>query len=292
MAEPALSPPMPSGSACDPRWRADLEALLALDERSLPSSDGLPMSDSDTQRPFLTYSLDAIKLLFADRPDIYVSGDLLVYYIGSNEFGKPVRGQVGPDVLAVIGVEDRPRDSYVMWREGPPPSFVMEIASNRTWKRDRNEKRAIYQAMGVKEYFLYDPRQNYRPPRLLGLRLYRGTYREIPSSRMPNDENGVESATLGLYAHVDSRRAGCAGSTPPPASTCAPTTNRTANAGKRKRPGTGVRTTATRRGSGTEAAPCGTSRVTRAPLVSLEYWRRNTATAGRRRARRSTAPIA
>ena len=203
MAEPALSLPMPSGSACDPRWRADLEALLALDERSLPSSDGLPMSDSDTQRPFLTYSLDAIKLLFADRPDVYVSGDLLVYYIGSNGFGKPVRGQVGPDVLAVFGVEDRPRDSYVMWREGPPPSFVMEIASNRTWKRDRNEKRAIYQAMGVKEYFQYDPRQNYRPPRLVGLRLYRGAYREIPFSRMPNDEHGVESATLGLYAHVD-----------------------------------------------------------------------------------------
>ena len=49
------------------------------------------------------------------------------------------------------------RRSYAIWREGKPPEFVMEIASASTWRRDRDEKPAIYESLGVREYFLYDP---------------------------------------------------------------------------------------------------------------------------------------
>ncbi|MXY57737.1 MAG: Uma2 family endonuclease [Gammaproteobacteria bacterium] len=203
MAEGGLALPMQPGSTCDPRWRAQLEALLALDERSLPSSDDEPMADSDTQLWPLTYSIHAIAARFADREDVYVSGDLFVHYVARREAGMPVHGQIAPDVLVVFGVEDRVRDSYVVWREGKPPDFVMEISSNRSWRRDRIEKRTIYEAMGVKEYFIYDPREKFRPPRLIGLRLQQSRYREIPFEPMPNGKRGLRSTTLGLYARVD-----------------------------------------------------------------------------------------
>lgn len=203
MAEAALALPMQPGSTCDPRWRAQLDKLLALDERSLPSSDGEPMADSDTQLWPLTYSIDAIAARFSDRSDVYVSGDLFVHYLARTEAGMPVRGQIAPDVLAVFGVEDSVRDSYVVWREGKPPDFVMEISSNRTWRRDRIEKRAIYEAMGVTEYFIYDPRERFRPPRLIGLRLQQGRYLEIPFETMRNGKRGLPSVTLNLCARVD-----------------------------------------------------------------------------------------
>ncbi|MDE0659567.1 MAG: Uma2 family endonuclease [Gammaproteobacteria bacterium] len=203
MAEGGLALPMQPGSTCDPRWRAQLEALLALDERSLPSSDDEPMADSDTQLWPLTYSIHAIAARFAAREDVYVSGDLFVHYVARREAGMPVHGQIAPDVLVVFGVEDRVRDSYVVWREGKPPDFVMEISSNRSWRRDRTEKRTIYEAMGVKEYFIYDPREKFRPPRLIGLRLQQSRYREIPLEPMPNGKRGLRSTTLGLYARVD-----------------------------------------------------------------------------------------
>ncbi len=203
MAQAALAMPMRPGSTCDPRWRERLQSLLALDERSLPSSDDEPMADSDTQLWPLTYSIDAIAARFADRPDVYVSGDLFVHYLAHAVSGMPVRGQIAPDVLAVFDVDDRVRDSYVVWREGKPPDFVMEISSNRSWRRDRTEKRTIYEAMGVREYFIYDPREKYQAPRLVGLRLEHGRYEEIPVGILPNGERGTPSATLGLSAHVD-----------------------------------------------------------------------------------------
>ena len=105
MAEAALAMPMKPGSTCDPRWRARLNGILALDERSLPSSDDEPMADSDAQLWPLTYSVDAIAARFSDRDDVYVSGDIFVYYVARNIAGMPVRGQIAPDVLAVRGVE-------------------------------------------------------------------------------------------------------------------------------------------------------------------------------------------
>ena len=57
--------------------------------------------------------------------------------------------------------------------------------------------------MGVTEYFIYDPREKFRPPRLIGLRLERGRYREIPFETMPNGDQGMRCASLNLYARLD-----------------------------------------------------------------------------------------
>ena len=107
---------------------------------------------------------------------------------------------VAPDVLVAFGVGERLRDSYVMWQEDKPPDFVMEIASESTWKRDRDEKPARYASLGVGEYFLYDPVGGRLEPRLQGYALHGGRYRRLREERLGNGERGVCSPVLGLCA--------------------------------------------------------------------------------------------
>jgi Uma2 family endonuclease len=63
---------------------------------------------------------------------------------------------LAPDVL-VARVDDHPRSSYDVEREGVPPSFVLEVISPESWNRDLNTKPERYEVMGVTEYALYDP---------------------------------------------------------------------------------------------------------------------------------------
>ena len=158
-----------------------------------PSSDGIPMAESDTQRIPLMDTSAALSLHFSDRPDVYVSADILIYY----EMGNP-RRCVAPDVLVVIGVPDHRRDSYFTWRDGKPPDFVLEITSNSTQARDATAKRDIYAAMGVTEYWRYDPTGRYFDPPLIGEVLdNQGQYRRIDVSDRDRILRGY-SEVLGL----------------------------------------------------------------------------------------------
>ena len=107
-----------------------------------------------------------------------------------------------PDVLVAFGVGSHRRRSYAIWQEGKPPEFVMEIASVSTWRRDRDEKPAIYESLGVREYFLYDPVGGRLEPRLQGHVLRDGRYRPLRPERLPNGERGLRSETLGLWAYL------------------------------------------------------------------------------------------
>src|SRR5712692_362625 len=86
-----------------------------------PSSDGLPMAESDSQRKPLTYAVEALDLYFQERADVYVSGNLFIYY----EEGNP-EAVVAPDVFVVFGAPKHRRSSYMLWNEPKAPDFVME----------------------------------------------------------------------------------------------------------------------------------------------------------------------
>ena len=45
-----------------------------------PSEDGQPMAESDFQREPLTYAVEALGAYFQQRADVYVSGNLFIYY--------------------------------------------------------------------------------------------------------------------------------------------------------------------------------------------------------------------
>jgi Uma2 family endonuclease len=133
--------------------------------------------------------VDTIQTLqdsFADRPRVYVSGNLLLYYEEGNR-----RKHVAPDVLVTIGIDKEPRrDYYLVWKEGKAPDFVGEITSKTTKREDQRTKLAIYRdILQVREYVLFDPRAEYLKPPLQGFRLAGGNYVPIEpvDGRLPSE---------------------------------------------------------------------------------------------------------
>ena len=159
-----------------------------------PSSDGEPMAESEWQYTPLTETVSTLRVRYHERDDVYVGGDMLIYYrMNRNDVS------VAPDVFAVFGVTGtHPRDSWLVWREGKAPDFIMEIASSGTWRRDATEKRRIYADMGVTEYVRFDPTGTYFTPALV-LETLEGTdYRE---QSLSTDSSGIlraHSAVLEL----------------------------------------------------------------------------------------------
>ena len=159
-----------------------------------PSSDGQPMAETPVHRDAM---MDAILILtrhFAKRPDVYVSGNMLLYY----EEGEP-RKSVAPDVFVVLGASrDEDRDTYLIWREPKAPDFVLEVTSKSTRKNDLVTKHALYEALGVAEYFLFDPRAEYLNPPLQGFALRCGRYAPVAATRLVDGARALHSETLGL----------------------------------------------------------------------------------------------
>ena len=119
-----------------------------------PSEDGEPMADNDWQYIAISDTVAALRNRYSRHTDVYVAGDMLVYYRMND-----VSARTAPDVYVVFGSNgNHRRDSWLVWREGKAPDFVMEVASPRTWRRDADRKRQIYAEMGVTEYWRFDPK--------------------------------------------------------------------------------------------------------------------------------------
>ena len=162
-----------------------------------PSGDGKPMAENDAQLAAIHYGIGALRVYYEDRDDVYVSGDLLMYY----EEGNP-KVSVAPDVFVVFGVEDRVRMNYLVWKEGKAPDFVLEVASRSTWREELGSRRKIYAQLGVKEYWLYDPTGEYLTPVLQGIRLAGSTYVRQLAVSTSDGALALPSATLGLELHA------------------------------------------------------------------------------------------
>ena len=163
------------------------------ESRLYPETDGQPMAASDDHRRVLTRILRVLEAFFKDNPEVYVSGDLLMYYVQ----GDP-RKAVAPDVLVSFGIGQKARRTYLVWQEGKPPDFVMEMASESTYQKDLGEKMQIYANLGITDYFLCDIEGLYLPTPLMGFTLVDGRYQPVPQAT----DGGVHSATLGLALHL------------------------------------------------------------------------------------------
>ena len=170
---------------------------LPAEDPLYPSSDGKPLAENDWQLEAILSAVDVLRGYFEEQPDVYVSGDLLVCY----EEGKP-RKSVAPDVFVVIGAPRHNRMTYKLWEEPKAPDFVLEVASRNTWKEDVGPKRAIYAAIGVREYWLFDPKKEYFDPPLQGLSLANGVYGPLPA-RVEAGRRTLSSAVLGLDLQVE-----------------------------------------------------------------------------------------
>ena len=162
-----------------------------------PSSDGKPLAENDWQLEAILAALDILRGHFEERPDVYVSGDLLIYY----EEGNP-RKAVAPDVFVVLGAAKHKRMIYKLWEEPKAPDFVLEVASKNTWKEDVGPKRATYAQLGIREYWLFDPKGEYWDPPLQGLTLEDGSYRPL-SARVEAGRRTLRSTVLGMDLWAD-----------------------------------------------------------------------------------------
>ena len=149
-----------------------------------PSSDGERMAETDFQSTPLINTVSALRVRYHDRPDVYVAGDMLIYYhMNRTDLS------IAPDVYAVFGAPgNHPRDSWLVWREGKAPDFVLEIASEGTWRRDVGVKRDTYAQIGVAEYWRFDPTGRFFTPPLVGERLVGTEYRPVA---VVEDEAGI-----------------------------------------------------------------------------------------------------
>ena len=162
-----------------------------------PSGDGKPLSENDWQLRAILGSFAALDLHFRNRPDVYVSADLLIYH----EEGNP-RARVAPDVFVVFGVPKKKRPIYKLWEEGVVPAFVMEVASRGTWREDEGRKAKLYERLGVREYFQHDPTGEYLGLNLKGRRLVGDAYEPLPLVEYLNGTVMLRSETLGLDLRV------------------------------------------------------------------------------------------
>ena len=160
-------------------------------------SDGEPMGETPQHIDNMIYLLEPLKAWFAADPQVFVAANMFVHYEPGNR-----KRHVSPDVFVVRGVpkDMQPkRRNYRVWEEGKAPDFVVEVTSETTREKDQISKRAIYQdLLRVKEYFLFDPFEEYLHPQLQGYRLAKGLYRPIRlvKGRLP-------SKVLGLHLEAD-----------------------------------------------------------------------------------------
>jgi Uma2 family endonuclease len=147
------------------------------------------MAETPIHLEVMLHCIQVLQDYFAEEPDVYVSGNMLLYY----EKGK--RSSVAPDVFVVRGVpKEEDRDVYLLWREGKAPCFVLEVTSKTTREEDQISKKSLYAQLGVEEYFLFDPRSEYLHPRFQGLLLTGGEYQPL---RLAPD-GGLTSRTIGI----------------------------------------------------------------------------------------------
>ncbi len=118
-----------------------------------PESDGLPMADNTLQFRWIVTLQGGLDSLYADRPDIFVAGDLLWYPVEGDN-----KTRAAPDVLVAFGRPKGDRGSYLQWQEDHiAPQVVFEIISPGNTISEMTRKFGFYERYGVEEYYVYDP---------------------------------------------------------------------------------------------------------------------------------------
>jgi len=160
-----------------------------------PTSDGKPMAETDLHRDLMIALIETLRWWFRDRPKVYVSGNLLVHYQKGNK-----RVHVSPDVFVVPGIGNHRRENYLMWEEGRGLDMVIELTSKTTMMEDIEEKYNLYvDKLGVKEYYLFDPKEEYLKPSFQGYRRGKETFRPIKfvDGRLPSKVLGLHLERVG-----------------------------------------------------------------------------------------------
>ncbi len=168
-----------------------------------PATPTVPESGLHSLARFVVYG--ALRAFYASRAGCYVGEDRNIYWRRGD--GTAV---VAPDVFVSLGVDPESlatATSYRVWEVGAPPAFVLEIASEKTFKADLETKPAKYLDMGVGEYWRFDPTGGeFLQPALQGDRRAGNTWQPITINTDDHGHLGGHSETLDLTLHADAHR--------------------------------------------------------------------------------------
>ena len=163
------------------------------DDEGYPGPDGR-VSESTRHAEASNYCFDALRVWFKDQPGTLVANDLVMLF----ERGNP-KAALSPDLMVVFEAGNPDRSSYKVWEEGDAlPALALEVLSKRTWRKDVRVKPGLYAALGVREFWLFEPFE----PRLAGYRLDGREYTRI----RPRAGGGLPSQVLGLDVVVENDR--------------------------------------------------------------------------------------
>jgi Uma2 family endonuclease len=136
-----------------------------------PESDGEPIGETDFHISNILYLRQAFRRVFRSSDDIYVAANMLFYY----EKGNPASCRA-PDVFVVQGVAKQDRRTFKVWVEGKVPGLIVEVTSKKSQVEDLWIKRGLYEKLGVAEYLLFDPLDEYLFPRFQAFEMEAGRY--------------------------------------------------------------------------------------------------------------------
>ena len=102
-----------------------------------PQSDGKPMGETDAHIDALIHLREALRGCFRDDPQVYVAGNMPLYY----KEGNPT-ACVALDVFVVHRVAKGERRTYRLREEGHRPPVAIEITSRGARLEGLDTKRA------------------------------------------------------------------------------------------------------------------------------------------------------
>ncbi len=142
-----------------------------------PSADGQPVAETYDHLYALLTTLEVLKQYLTNRQATVLGNQFLYYAQGFPKL------RVAPDVMVIFDVALGGRDNYKIWEEGQIPTVIFEMTSFGTKGQDEIFKKTLYEQLGVKEYWLFDPKGEWVKQKLRGYRLRGEIYEPIQDGR-------------------------------------------------------------------------------------------------------------
>lgn len=125
-----------------------------IDPRALPG-EREEVIDGMFQNPNILDAATILEARYRDDPTVFVDAGTVICYNPEN-----LNDRVFPDCYVAFDVPAGAifaQSGYLIWQVGKAPDFALEVASESTARRDITFKRELYERIGVREYWRFDP---------------------------------------------------------------------------------------------------------------------------------------
>merc|ERR1712178_621268 len=156
---------------------------------------GEPVAETYIHLYAILTTLEVLKQYLSGQQGTVLANQFMYY-----SQGLP-RMRVAPDVMVIFNVEPGGRDNYKIWEEKEVPQVIFEMTSPGTKNQDQEFKKTLYEQLGGKEYWLFDPKGEWIPEQLKGYRLRNTVYEVIEDNRSEplQVQLKVEGQLIGFY---------------------------------------------------------------------------------------------